>query len=52
MISTSPLITSGSGKYPVRTVLLLVVLFLINVGLGLVIPILSMSNSLITVELL
>ena len=52
MISTSPLLSDGSGKYSMRTVMVLVALFLLNIILGLVIPILSMSNSLITVELL
>lgn len=52
MLSSSPLLTNGNEKYPVRTVAFLVLLFLLNLALGIVIPILSQSNSLYSVELL
>ena len=52
MLSSSPLFGSGSEKYPVRTATVLILLFVLNVLLGILIPILSESNSLYSVELL
>ena len=52
MPEKSPLLTNGNDKYRPKTVLLLILLFALNVILGIVIPILSESNSLYSVELL
>ena len=49
--TTSPLLSDGVDKYRPRTVLILCLLFLLNVVLGVLIPILSESNALYSVEL-
>ena len=49
---SSPFLTDGVDRYPAKTVVMLVFLFLFIVILGIALPILSESNALYTVELL